>query len=114
MPGGDRTGPMGQGPMTGRGAGYCAGTGAGGYANAGFGRRFAGYRCGFGQGGGRGWRHRFYATGMPGWVRAGYGVAPMSAPFTKEQEVDLLKAQSSELQQELEQINQRLSELESK
>ena len=25
MPGGDRTGPMGMGPMTGRGAGYCGG-----------------------------------------------------------------------------------------
>ncbi|MEA1984122.1 MAG: DUF5320 domain-containing protein [Euryarchaeota archaeon] len=25
MPGGDRTGPMGEGPMTGRGAGYCTG-----------------------------------------------------------------------------------------
>jgi len=25
MPGGDRTGPIGAGPMTGRGAGYCAG-----------------------------------------------------------------------------------------
>ena len=25
MPGGDRTGPMGMGQMTGRGAGYCAG-----------------------------------------------------------------------------------------
>jgi len=26
MPGGDRTGPMGQGPMTGRAAGYCTGS----------------------------------------------------------------------------------------
>ena len=35
MPGGDRTGPMGQGPMTGRGAGYCAGFGMPGYAKDG-------------------------------------------------------------------------------
>ena len=28
MPGGDRTGPMGQGPLTGRGAGYCAQVGS--------------------------------------------------------------------------------------
>ena len=28
MPGGDRTGPMGQGPRTGRGAGYCSGAAA--------------------------------------------------------------------------------------
>jgi len=33
MPAGDRTGPLGQGPMTGRGAGFCAGFGVGGYAN---------------------------------------------------------------------------------
>jgi len=33
MPAGDRTGPMGQGPMTGRGAGFCAGFGVPGYAN---------------------------------------------------------------------------------
>jgi hypothetical protein len=26
MPGGDRTGPRGEGPMTGRGAGYCTGS----------------------------------------------------------------------------------------
>ena len=31
MPGGDRTGPNGEGPMTGRGAGYCAGNNMGGY-----------------------------------------------------------------------------------
>jgi uncharacterized protein DUF5320 len=32
MPGGDGTGPMGMGPMTGRAAGYCAGNGAPGFA----------------------------------------------------------------------------------
>ena len=38
MPAGDRTGPMGAGPMTGRRAGYCAGYDVPGYANPGFGR----------------------------------------------------------------------------
>ena len=33
MPGGDRTGPRGMGPMTGRGLGYCAGVGMPGYVN---------------------------------------------------------------------------------
>lgn len=33
MPGGDRTGPTGMGPMTGRSAGYCAGYGVPGYLN---------------------------------------------------------------------------------
>ena len=35
MPGLDQTGPTGQGPQTGRGAGYCGGNDAPGYATAG-------------------------------------------------------------------------------
>ena len=34
MPRGDGTGPQGMGPMTGRGAGYCAGYGVPGYMNS--------------------------------------------------------------------------------
>jgi len=37
MPWGDRTGPSGMGPMTGRGAGYCAGYPTPGYMNPGYG-----------------------------------------------------------------------------
>ncbi|MEA3505965.1 MAG: DUF5320 domain-containing protein, partial [Elusimicrobiota bacterium] len=33
MPAGDRTGPAGRGPMTGRGAGFCAGSASPGYIN---------------------------------------------------------------------------------
>jgi len=33
MPGGDRTGPAGMGPMTGRAAGYCAGYPVPGFMN---------------------------------------------------------------------------------
>jgi len=47
MPGGDRTGPMGRGPMTGRAAGLCAG-----YPNPGY--TTPGYGQGFGRGQGRG------------------------------------------------------------
>ena len=47
MPGGDRTGPMGAGAMTGRGAGFCAGYNTPGYMNPGAGRG-----AGFGRGGG--------------------------------------------------------------
>jgi len=39
MPFGDGTGPRGMGPMTGRGAGYCAGFGQPGIANPILGRR---------------------------------------------------------------------------
>ncbi|NMC44151.1 MAG: DUF5320 domain-containing protein, partial [candidate division Zixibacteria bacterium] len=73
MPRGDRTGPAGMGPMTGRGLGYCAGFGMPGYMNPAPGR---GFGMGFGRGrgfggGGRGWRHWYYATGLPGWMRFG-------------------------------------------
>jgi hypothetical protein len=46
MPRGDRTGPLGWGPMTGRAAGYCAGYPVPGYLNPALGRGFtpwAGY-----------------------------------------------------------------------
>jgi hypothetical protein len=39
MPRGDRTGPNGFGPMTGRKMGFCAGNNAPGYMNQGFGYR---------------------------------------------------------------------------
>ena len=67
MPWGDRTGPSGMGPMTGRGAGYCAGYDRPGYMNPGFGYRAFG-RGGFG---GHGYRHWYYATGLPFWARSG-------------------------------------------
>jgi hypothetical protein len=41
MPRGDGTGPAGQGPMTGRGAGFCAGFNMPGYANRAVGGRAA-------------------------------------------------------------------------
>lgn len=68
MPGGDRTGPEGRGPRTGRAAGYCSGSGVPGHANPeGRGR---GFGTGRGRGYGRGWRHRSYATGLTGRDRA--------------------------------------------
>ncbi len=67
--------------MTGRGAGYCAGYGVPGYVNTapggglGRGGRFGGH--------GRGFRHGYYATGLPGWARYGAmePVWPPYAPF---------------------------------
>ncbi len=63
MPRGDGTGPTGQGPMTGRAAGYCTGSSSPGFANPapkmgmgfrrGVGRVF-GRGSGFGRGGGHG------------------------------------------------------------
>ncbi len=63
MPGGDRTGPLGLGPRTGRGMGYCSGYNRPGFMNRwfgrfGFGRFGRGFSRGrgFGRGFGRGWR----------------------------------------------------------
>ena len=70
MPRGDRTGPAGMGPMTGRAAGYCAGYNVPGYMNP-VGRRFGmGFGPGFGRGRGRG-------MGAGRWWGAwGYSAAP--------------------------------------
>ena len=65
MPFGDGTGPRGMGPMTGRGAGYCAGFGRPGFANPIPGRRWFGF----------GWRRAYgypYAY-RPPVPYAGYG-----------------------------------------
>jgi hypothetical protein len=133
MPAGDGTGPLGMGPMTGRGAGYCAGYGVPGFINPlprrGFGMGWGrGWRGGWGRG--WRWRHQYYATGMPGWARFGYapawdvppaagfgpstssGQAPYPAPPTREQEAEALRAQAEWLKQQLDTISQRIAELE--
>ena len=114
MPGGDRTGPMGMGPMTGRGAGYCAGFPVGGFANPAAGYGFRGGR----RGGGRGRRNWFYATGAPGWMRAGSAPGmgmPWGAPLaeaSQEVETASLKQQAEFLEQSLDGIRKRIEELE--
>jgi len=115
MPRGDRTGPMGAGPMTGRGAGYCAGYGVPGYAYPMPGRGF-GLGWGGGWGRGRRWRHWQYATGLPGWARFGpvpaWGYGPYAEPVTREQEIESLKAQAGWLEEQLQAVNRCLGELE--
>ena len=105
MPGGDRTGPEGLGPMTGRAAGSCAGSSAPGYMSAAGGRGLAGR----GRGGGRGWRNRFFATGLPGWMRAGFGHQP--TPVDEKQELAGLKRQAQLLQNSLKEIDERMEQL---
>jgi hypothetical protein len=124
MPFGDGTGPAGMGPMTGRAAGFCAGYPVPGYMNPVGGR---GMGMGWGRGGGWGRRNWFYATGLPGWQRAGYGmpaygggispyaysgVSPAPA-ITPQQELDGLKGQAEYLEDALDGIKKRIEELES-
>jgi hypothetical protein len=116
MPAGDRTGPRGMGPRSGRAAGYCAGFEMPGHANPaperGFGMGFGRGR-GFGERGGegRGWRHMFHATGKPGWMRFGGYAAPYQKPDPN-QEKQALKNQAEALQSELDFIKNRLSKIE--
>ena len=78
MPGGDRTGPMGIGAMTGRAAGYANPVPGRGFG-MGFGRSRGACGRGFG-GGGRRWRNMFHATSLPGWMRFGSYTAQDQRP----------------------------------
>ena len=118
MPWGDRTGPSGAGPMTGRGFGYCAGYPHPGNAVPGGGGRWLGRGAGWGgRSGGRGWRNMYYATGIPGWARAGnipYPPRGYYEPPTPEQEREVLSNAAEELKAELAEIEKRLKDLEKK
>ncbi len=120
MPAGDGTGPMGMGPMTGRGAGFCAGYGVPGRMNSVPGRGFGmGFGRGFrARGGGRGCRNMFYATGLAGWQRAAAGwpmasgAPPYAAAPTREQQLGALKGQEEYFEGALGNLRKRIEELE--
>ena len=86
MPFGDRSGPGGMGPMTGRGKGFCAGFDEPGFRDFGVGR---------GRGRGFGFRARFYPQTI------------QSQVISESNEKDMLEA-------ELKEIQKRLKELKSK
>jgi hypothetical protein len=125
MPRGDKTGPNGAGPKTGRAAGYCAGYSVPGYTNP-----IRGYRRGFGRGWGRGfgrgWSRGFgrrFAYPPPTTVQPAYPVAftPISQPQTPEQEImaledyqKSLEAEKKELDEEMGGVKARIEELKSK
>ncbi len=124
MPGFDRTGPLGAGPRTGRGLGFCGGgpyppayggpvygAGRGGIPwGGGRGRAWGGGRGWFGRGRGRGagW-HGWGAYPPPPYAAYGapydYGYPPPDA------ERELLEARITELENELEQTRRRLDEM---
>jgi hypothetical protein len=122
MPRGDKTGPGGAGPMTGRAAGYCAGYAVPGYLNplCGYGRGFGrGWRRGYGRGWGRGW----YSYPPPAIVQPAYPQAyPITPqPQTPEQEVSALEnyhkdlvAEKTNLEQEMDGVKARIEELKAK
>jgi hypothetical protein len=85
--------------MTGRGAGYCSGSGTPGYANGG---GFGG--GGFGFGGGRGRGRRFFAAAPQGRFARQAAIDPAA-------EQQALKNQLEALQSQLEAIQERLAEM---
>ena len=109
MPGGDGTGPIGMGPMTGRAAGFCAGYPVPGFMNPVGGRGYWGRGRGRGRGFGRGF-------GWPAWGGAvnpyAYGGAPVAPTMTAEQELADLKQQAEYFQDTLDEINKRMEQLE--
>lgn len=114
MPGGDRTGPRGFGPMTGRGAGYCAGYAVQGSGNVGM---RAGFLYRGGGGGGRGWRNWYYATGLTGWQRAGGWQGPLTGGYgpavSREQQLEALKNQAEYMRATLDDITKQIEDIES-
>lgn len=119
MPLGDGTGPMGLGPMTGRGLGYCAGYDAPGYRHPGL-----GWRWWRGGSWGRGWwgfRRGPYSPHGTGWGRyaplwgAYPGLVGSYCPLpTHEQESDALRRQAEWLEQSLGAIQELLDQLQQK
>jgi len=99
MPGFDGRGPMGSGPLTGRGRGRC------GNADVVYGRRFFGNR---GQSPGMGYG--------PGFGRRGGGYEPpySYSPINTVMEIDALKAEAVSMKNALEMIDREISNLEKK
>ncbi len=109
MPWGDRTGPMGLGPRTGRGLGYCNGYDSPGYTKGvPIGRGFgwgAGWGRGWGRGFGRGWR----GFGRFGWGRWSYPY--YNQPVSPADERKILEDELNYLKSQMDAINQRLEDL---
>jgi hypothetical protein len=126
MPRGDRTGPWGLGPMTGRAAGYCAG-----YLAPGFMNPIRGYKRGFGRGGGRGFGRGWGRGFGRGWYAYPPSVIvppaypqvypPVTQSQTPEQEATALEnyhkdslAEKADLEQEMDGVKARIEELKAK
>ena len=106
MPGFDGTGPRGMGPMTGGGRGFCSPWGIG-----------AALR-GYGIIPGIGYGYPYYGRAVPypfyGAPATTLGATPFAPQMTPEQELDFLKNQAQAMRGQLEQIETRMRELETK
>lgn len=117
MPGFDGTGPMGQGPRTGGGFGYCPPSAGPAYGTYGqralYGVGRGGFPFGGGRGrawgGGRGFRWRVNPVNY-GWANpVTYGTAP-----TAENEMEYLKNMLTGLEEEMTAVKKRIDEIKEK
>jgi hypothetical protein len=116
MPKGDHTGPLGQGPATGKSLGFCSGYDSPGYTGNTETRMFRRFRRGMGSGHGMG-----YGRGMNlGRSRFSGLLAPQfnsgffrNSVMNKEDEIWWLKSQADALKHFQQDIEKRLNELES-
>ena len=101
MPRGDRKGPTGEGPFTGKQMGYCSGYDHPSYVNQGRGysRRFRG-GFGYGRGSGSGFRHG-YGNYYPG------SIPEVSEKTMIENEIRILKDQLSALEDRLSNMGEK-------
>lgn len=98
MPGGDRTGPNGLGPMSGKRMGLCAG-----YTRPGF------YSYGFGRGVGRGFGRRNWPRGRRFWLRQDFYNPPVE--INQEDEKTYLENIAQNLEEELKIVKEKLKDL---
>jgi len=103
MPGFDRTGPRGMGPMTGGGRGLCNPRGIRtAYQGGGFSFRGASPAWPY-VGRGRGGLPRCWYPGIMGGTAA--------PNMSREQEIDVLKSQANAMREQLEQLEARMKQL---
>ena len=90
MPGFDGTGPMGMGPMTGGGRGFCSPWGAGASVRRfGFPRRAP-------------YAYPYYGA---------YGFGPFAPRMTREQELEFLKTEARALRDDLKELETKIGKL---
>jgi hypothetical protein len=103
MPGFDGTGPRGLGPMTGWRRGYCL-------EPADYVHPRSGIFGGYWGGRGRGWRNRYWATGVPG--RAWWGMPTRFEPeMTNQEEMKILQEEAKILERQLEYVKKDIDKL---
>jgi hypothetical protein len=104
MPRGDRTGPFGEGPKTGRQMGYCTGHQSPGFAS--MQKNWRGIGMGYGRGFGRGFGGGFGQGYRHGFGRIYEGIPDVSEKTLIENEISILKDQLSSLEDRLSKLGE--------